>query len=98
MPQKEKPFETKIRKFLEAEGCYCFKVWGGGYQQAGIPDLLICVNGYFVAVEVKGDRGKPSELQLYNIGKINEAGGVGLVLYPKDFEDFKQLIFKLKGR
>jgi Holliday junction resolvase len=96
--KKEKPFETQIRKFLEAEGCYCFKVWGGGYQQAGIPDLLICVNGYFVAVEVKGDTGKPSELQLHNIEKIKKSGGVAMVLYPKGFQEFKNLIYKLKGR
>jgi len=98
MPKKEKPFETQIRKFLNIEGCYCFKVWGGGYQQAGVPDLIICVNGYFVAVEVKGDKGKPSELQLHNIEKIKKAGGVGLVLYPKDFEEFKRLIYNLKSR
>ena len=98
MPKKEKPFETQIRKFLESEGCYCFKVWGGGYQQAGIPDLLICVNGYFVAVEVKGDKGKPTDLQLYNIERIKKAGGVAMVLYPKGFDDFKQLIYELKGR
>ena len=98
MPKKEKPFETKIRKFLDSEGCYCFKVWGGGYQQAGIPDLLICVNGYFVAVEVKGERGKPSDLQLHNIERIKKAGGVAMILYPKDFDGFKDLIHKLKGR
>jgi len=98
MPKKEKPFETQIRKFLDAEGCYCFKVWGGGFQQAGVPDLMICCNGYFVAVEVKGDRGKPTDLQLHNIEKIKKAGGVAMVLHPKDFESFKQLIYKLKGR
>ena len=95
---KEKSYEAKIRKFLDVEGCYCFKVWGGGYQQAGIPDLLICVNGYFVAVEIKGDRGKPSDLQLYNIERIKKAGGIAMVLYPTDFDDFKQLIRELKGR
>ena len=95
-PVKEKPFETKIRKFLEACGCYVFKVWGGGYQQAGVPDLIICVNGYFVAVEVKGERGKPSPLQIHNIDHIKKAGGVGLVLYPKDFDEFKNLILSLK--
>jgi len=94
----EKSFETQIRKFLKSEGCYCFKVWGGGLQKSGIPDLLICVNGYFVAVEVKGEKGKPSELQLHNIAEIKKAGGNAMVLYPKDFEEFKQLIHLLKGR
>lgn len=65
-------------------------------QRSGIPDLLCCVNGYFVAIEVKASKGKPSELQLWNIKKIKEAGGIAMVLYPKDFEDFKKLILDLK--
>jgi len=91
----EKAFETKLKKFLESEGCYCFKVWGGGMQKAGIPDLMICANGCFIAVEVKSDTGKPSPLQLYQIAQINEAGGVGLVLYPKHFDEFKRFITTL---
>lgn len=65
-------------------------------QRSGIPDLLCCVNGYFVAIEVKASKGKASELQLWNIQKIKEAGGIALVLYPKYFEDFKKLILSLK--
>ena len=93
----EKSFETQIKKFLDAEGCWFLKVWGGGFQKSGIPDLLICCNGYFVAVEVKGDRGRASELQRYHLDQIKKAGGAGLILYPKDFDEFKTLIKKLKG-
>ena len=63
----------------------------------GIPDLLACVNGRFVAIEVKAQNGKPSELQVYNIKKIREAGGVGIILYPDGFEAFKKLIGELKN-
>ena len=94
----EKQFETKIRKFLEGEGCYYFKVWGGGMQKAGIPDLIVCCNGYFVAVEVKSAKGQPSALQLHTLNEIAKAGGKTWILYPKDFEFFKQLIYRLKGR
>jgi len=94
----EKQFENKIKKFLKDEGCWFLKYWAGAsYTKSGIPDLLICCNGYFLGVEVKAPRGKPSELQLWNIEKIKEAGGIGLVLYPKDFDSFKELIYKLKG-
>ena len=96
MPKKEKAFETQIRKYLESEGCYCFKVWGGGFQRAGIPDLLICVNGYFVAVEVKGDMGKASELQVHNLVQIRKAGGIGILLYPEAFDTFKSFVKTLK--
>ena len=53
----------------------------------------MCCNGYFVAVEVKAQNGKPSELQKWNIKKINEIGGIGVVLYPDQFDQFKELIW-----
>lgn len=57
---------------------------------------MACVNGYFVGVEVKAQNGKPSELQLYNVKKIREAGGFAMILYPSGFEKFKKFILDLK--
>lgn len=94
----EKQFENKIKKFLKSHDIWFFKVWGGGFQKSGIPDLICCVNGHFVAIEVKGSNGKPTELQKYNIRKINESSGIGLILYPNQFEGFKKLIQDLLGR
>jgi Holliday junction resolvase len=92
----EKNFENKVKAFLKEQGCWFIKYWAGGeFTKAGVPDLLICCNGHFLGVELKAPKGKPSELQLWNISKINQAGGIGMVLYPKDFEDFKALIHKL---
>ena len=72
------------------------KYWGGAaYTKAGIPDLLVCQNGFFVAVELKAPNGKPSPLQIHNLKKIDEAGGYAILLYPKDFELFKTLIQRL---
>lgn len=61
-----------------------------------MPDILACINGYFVGIEVKAQHGKPSELQLYNIDKIRNAGGFALVLYPSAFQKFKEFIKNLK--
>ena len=73
------------------------KFFANRMTKKGIPDLLACVNGHFVAIEVKAQNGKPSELQVYNIKKIREAGGVGIILYPDGFEAFKKLIGELKN-
>lgn len=90
---EEKNFENRIKKFLEEQGCWFIKYWGGAaYTKSGIPDLLVCCNGYFIGIEVKASKGKPSELQLYNIRKINEACGIAIVLYPNQFDDFKYMI------
>ncbi|MDK2919762.1 MAG: hypothetical protein PWQ37_2495 [Candidatus Petromonas sp.] len=89
----EKQLQTKVIKYLKSlPNIWFFKVWGGGYQRAGIPDLICCINGVFIAIELKGDNGKPTELQKMNIKNINDAGGIGVILYPKGFKEFKKLI------
>lgn len=97
MMAAEKRFENKIKAFLKSQDAWFVKYWAGAkFTKSGIPDLLCCVNGYFVAIEVKAENGKPSDLQVYNISKIREAGGVAVILYPDGWEDFKKLILKLK--
>ena len=73
------------------------KYWAGSkFTKDGIPDLLCCINGHFVAVEVKAQNGRPSELQLYNVREIRKAGGFAFVLYPSGFEEFKKFVIDLK--
>ncbi len=105
---EEKLFEGRIKKFLHSVGIYpagyptdrmgagmvgwYTKIWGGGFQKAGIPDLICCVNGFTLAVEIKASNGRPSELQKLNISRINKSGGIGVFLYPEGFEQFKELV------
>lgn len=93
---QEKTFENKIKKFLETNGAWNVKFFANSFTKAGIPDILACVNGHFVGIEVKAQNGKPSELQLYNIRKIREAGGFAMILYPSAFPKFKEFIADLK--
>ena len=44
---------------------------------------------------MKAPKGKPSPLQIHNLKKIDESGGLGVLLYPKDFEIFKKMIQEL---
>lgn len=95
---EEKNFENRVKKFLEAQGCWFLKYWGGAaYTKAGIPDLLVCCNGKFLGVELKAPNGRPSDLQLYNLRKIRSAGGFGCLLYPKYFALFKQMIEQIQS-
>ena len=96
MAVPEKIFEDKVKAYLESIGAWYVKYWGGGlYTKRGVPDILVCYKGRFIAVETKADNGRPTELQLYHIKRIQEAGGIAMVLYPKDFDDFKKMIEKL---
>lgn len=89
---QEKQFENKIKDFLKDNNCWFVKFFANAYTKSGIPDILACVNGRFVGIEVKAKNGKPSDLQIYNLQKIEDSGGFAVLLYPDDFEDFKRMI------
>lgn len=92
----EKNFENKVKKFLKDEKCWFVKYWGGGeFTKAGVPDILCCCHGTFLGIEIKAPNGRPSELQIHNLKKIDEAGGMGVLLYPNQFDVFKILISAL---
>ena len=87
--ETEKEFENRVKKWLKEKGCWYLKTWSNGIQRKGIPDLLICCNGFFVGVELKSMDGKPTDLQLKEIEQIRNSNGVAMVLYPDQFEVFK---------
>jgi hypothetical protein len=104
----EKLFENQIKKYFHSVGIYpagyatdkmkvnmvgwYTKIWGGGYQKSGIPDIICCVNGFMIAVEVKASSGRPSELQKLNTRRINKSNGIAVILYPEGFTEFKNII------
>lgn len=94
MAQREKTFENKIKKYLAEELplTWGVKFHGGTYSRSGVPDLLYCIGGYFVAIEVKAENGKPSELQKRNIKKIRKAGGIAVIVKPSEFDKLKILL------
>ena len=89
---EEKNFENKVKRWLKSKGVYHFKYFGNAFSTAGIPDLIACVNGRFVGIELKSEKGKTSQLQEYNLRQIEKSGGISIVLKPSKFEVFKQSI------
>lgn len=92
MAGAEKIFETKIKRYLQLRGAYYVKYFGCNYSTSGTPDILASVNGYFLAIEVKAQNGKPSELQLAKIDEIRKSGGFAYVAYPSGWSQLKDII------
>lgn len=89
---EEKNFEKRIRNYIKSVGGWSVKYFANAYTPRGVPDLLCCVNGMFIAIEVKATNGKPSKLQEITIEQIKNAGGYGVILYPQNFDDFKRWV------
>ena len=60
----------------------------------GIPDILGCVNGQFVAIELKSDdkSAKLSPLQGYILRNITKAGGLALEVTPELWQSTYQVL------
>jgi hypothetical protein len=84
--KRETRRQQRTRRLLEKEvGGYWRKIWGGPFQNGGIPDLIGCVKGLFFAFEIKEPDGHLSELQEDEIEEIAQAGGcVAVIVEPKD--------------
>lgn len=90
---KEKAIEKKIKEYLKTiDGLFFWKVFSGMYCTAGIPDIVCCYKGRFIAFEVKAPDGKPTALQDATIKKIREASGVAEVV--RSVEEVKEIITK----
>ena len=64
-----------LRLLKRTPRCCYWKEHGGMYGTAGIPDIIACVDGRFVAFEVKTETGRLSRLQEVTLGRIRDAGG-----------------------
>lgn len=86
---QEKNLENKIKDFLKKNNIYHFKTKGGIYGTIGLPDLVICINGKFVGLELKSKIGKVSLQQYKNGAKITENKGIFAVI--DDYDNFLEL-------
>jgi len=90
---KEKTLQTKIIKYLESCGAYVRKI--SIANRNGTPDILGCLNGKFFGIEVKGEGNRVTQLQDYNLKKIEAAGGSAIV--ARTMEDVFNLVRVLRG-
>ena len=82
----------KIRRYLKHDypNCFEFKSHGGKYQSVGLPDIICCINGKFVGIEVKapGKENTLTAIQQHTIELIRQAGGIAFMASSP--EDTKQ--------
>jgi hypothetical protein len=81
MAQRESKLSRKIMTELEKHGAFCFKVHGGPHMMAGLPDIIVCVEGKFIGLETKlPDGGDATPIQRLIHSKIKAAGGKAIVV------------------
>lgn len=69
----EKDIQSKILKHLKTIGAYSIKTILT--NRTGVPDIIFCLDGRFIAFEIKDAKNRLTELQKYNLEQIKKAGG-----------------------
>jgi Holliday junction resolvase len=89
--------KAKVVKVLRDEGVYYFFPATHGYGRSGVPDIVCCVAGKFLAIECKAGGNKATALQIREIETIRQAGGVAVIVDETNWDMVSGLIRKLKG-
>ncbi len=93
----EKKVKDKVVAQLKALGAYYFYPVTGGYGASGVPDIIVCYKGRFFGLECKANGNKPTALQRLNIDKINDAGGIALVIDEHNMNEVKTILENAHG-
>jgi Holliday junction resolvase len=94
MLTEEKKLQKKIIKELQDLGAYVVKTIT--VSKNGVPDIICCLNGFFLAIEVKGDTNSATKLQEFNINQIKKAKGEAFCV--NDFSQVLEIIAKIEKK
>ncbi len=79
--QNETKFKEKVlRDLKKIPQCYVLKTQERARK--GVPDLLVCLRGKFIAIELKVDGEEPEEIQRVTLEKIQSADGLAFWSTP----------------
>jgi hypothetical protein len=94
MKGRETKLKEKVLADLKGMGAWAEKIQQVG--KVGTPDILACINGRFIALELKADdKEKPSRAQVLKLRKIALAGGYAAIVTPENWPLVKKEIASL---
>lgn len=82
----EKRVKNEVVKILKENNVYYFFPGTHGYGRSGVPDIVCCVDGKFLAIECKAKVNTVTALQEREIKKIQTANGIALVVNESNMD------------
>jgi Holliday junction resolvase len=92
----EAAVKDSVQKLLKELEVYYFTPVTGGYGRSGVPDLVCCVDGMFLAIECKAGDNKPTPLQFREMDLIRAAQGVAMVVRETNVEEVRLVIRQMR--
>ena len=84
--------KARLKKQLDEMGIYHFSPFQAGMGRAGVPDVIGCYRGLFVAFECKAGKNQPTALQEREMTAIRTAKGLAFVINEENVDQLKELL------
>ena len=97
MATPESKVKDKVHAILKDAGAYAVNYIGGVYAKAGTPDILVCLYGTFIGIECKAGKNKPTALQINALEKIEQAGGLALVINESNVSYLQECVSNIRS-
>jgi hypothetical protein len=94
MGKPEKKLQDKAIAYLKENKIYYINQFGDGFTGKGKPDLITCINGKFVAFELKVGKNDLQDDQVIHKRRIEKSNG--LHFSPYTIDDFIEIVERLK--
>lgn len=82
---------------LNNAGYYFFPA-ANGYGRQGIPDVICCIQGKFVAIECKAGKGTTTQLQDRELANIRSAGGMTFIINEGNIDTLHAYLILIKEK
>ena len=89
--------KDRVVAALKDAGVYYFYPNTHGFGRSGVPDIVCCVNGLFLAIECKAGKNKPTPLQVRELEAIRRVNGVAVVVNEENWDMIPDLLRRLKA-
>ena len=90
--------KARVVNVLKMHNVYYFFPATYGMGRSGVPDIICCVDGNFLAIECKAGKGKTTPLQDVELENIRRAGGTALVVNEFNVGAVSEFIRLIKER
>jgi len=87
--------KAAVVKILRKYNAYYFFPATHGYGRSGVPDIVCCVKGKFIAIECKAGKNTATAIQGREIDKIRTAEGHAMVVNEGNIDLLEQVMKEL---
>ena len=94
MGKPEKKLQDKAIAYLKENKIYYLNQFGDGFTGKGKPDLITCINGKFVAFELKVGKNDLQDDQVIHKRRIEKSKGLHFSTYT--IVEFIEIVERLK--